>query len=229
LKKKKKSDEQKKVEAAVKNIEKAVFAIRFYPVAVDEEAKKKAMEDLVEIHNKGNDTIRQMVLYMVHENLSKASEFKITHTFDYFKSKSPMTEPSKLRMKVYRAMFNYNTSIEGTSDLIRLLSRLEGNDAAKLLTYHYSRAITHENECNHILRAAIIEALGKSESQYALKALLEYAKYSESERTLNRLLGALIEWENKIDKLKISKKQKESLKAELHEVMAKEPGGMHYG
>jgi hypothetical protein len=229
LKKKKASDDEKNVATILKEIEKAIFAIKFYPVAVDEEAKDKALNDIIRIHNKGADTIRQMVLYTIHENLSKVAEFKFTHTFDFFKSKAPTINPTQIRMNVYRSMFNYNTSIEGACDLVRLLSKLEGSDASKLLTYHYSRASTQENECNHVLRAVIIEALGNSESQYALKALLEYAKYSESDKTLNRLLGALIEWEKKIDGLKIRPKEKEKLKADLHEVMTKETGGTHYG
>lgn len=220
----------KKPNAAVlKDIEKAMFAIRFYPVAVDEKAKNEAIEKLIAIYSKGNDTVRQLVLYMIHDAVAKSAEFRVMHTQEGMKVKNPNQDANQLRMGVYRAVFNYNTSIEGTCDLIRLLGRLNNDDAAKVLTYHFSRMCTMENEGNHMLRAAIISALGKTESRYALSALLEYAKYCESERTMNRIVSALLQWEEKIDNLKIKKKEKDELHTKLQEMITKESGGTHYG
>ena len=115
----------KKPNAAVlKDIEKAMFAIRFYPVAVDEKAKNEAIEKLIAIYSKGNDTVRQLVLYMIHDAVAKSAEFRVMHTQEGMKVKNPNQDANQLRMGVYRAVFNYNTSIEGTCDLIRLLGRL---------------------------------------------------------------------------------------------------------
>ena len=222
--KKKKNDKD-----VLKDIEKAMYAIKFHPIVVDEESKEEAVKKIITIHNDGDETIRQMVLYMVHEALSKAAEFKITHTYDYFKHKAPTQDPAQLRMSVYRAMFNYNNSLEGIIDMTRLLGKLDGDDAAKLLTYHYSRFLSHESELNTTMRSVIVETLGKSDSRYALKSLLEFAKYCENERTVNRLVGALIEWEEKLETMKISKKEKEKLRKKLQEVITKEVGGTHYG
>ncbi len=223
----KKTDKQGNLNAILKDIEKTLFAIKFYPVAVDEKSKNEAVEKIIRIHNKGEEPVRQMVLYMIHENIAKSADFKVMHTFDYFKTKTPTKDPGQLRMNVYHAMFNYNTSIEGVCELFRLLGRFRGDDAAKLLTYHYSRLSTYENECNHILRGAVLEALGESESPYALRALIEYAKYVESERTIKRVVKALLGWDEKLVRLKI--KDKEKLQAELREVLTKETGGTHYG
>ncbi len=228
--KQKKTEQRKKDAAAtLKEMEKAMFAIRFYPVAVDEGTKDEAIKRLIKIYNRGDDTVRQMLLYMVHEALAKASEFRVMHTKEYFKVKKPNEDPTRIRMEVYRAIFNYNTSAEGVCELCNLLSRLNKDEASKLLTYHYSRLTMAENEGTHMLRAAIIDALGKSESRYALNALLEYAKYTDSDRTMSRIVNALLGWERKLEGMKLKPKEKEELLARLHETITKETGGSHYG
>jgi hypothetical protein len=127
-------------------------------------------------------------------------------------------------------MFNYHTSLEGLVEFIRLLGRLRGgDDSAKLLTYHFSHLGSQENPAHHILRAAIIEALGKSESRYALNALLDYAKYDDNEQAFQRVVSALAEWDGKIDSLKLSAQEKEKLRVKLQEVMTRQVGGeTHY-
>lgn len=216
--------------ATVKEIEKALFEIKFYPVAVNEESKNAATERLTRIYNAGDETIRQLVIYMIHESMAHSAELRVMHNFDFFKMKNPAQDPAQLRINVYRAIFNYNTSIEGLCELIRLLGQLRGSDdAAKLLTYHFAYLSTMENEANHMLRAAIIDSLGKSESKYALKALLEYAHYSDSDRTFSRVVSALAVWDKKMDKIKIPPKEKEALRKRLQEVMTRELGSQHYG
>ncbi len=224
-----KKKEKDEANNALKEIEKALFAIRFYPVAVDEKSKNDALEKLASVHNKGNDTIRQMVLYMIHESLAKTSEFRLMHTQEYFGMKE-QKDPAKARMSVYRAIFNYNTSIEGACELYSFLGNLHMDDAAKLLTYHYSRLCTMENEGNHMLRGAVIDALGSSKSKYALTSLLEYAKYTDSDKSLGRIMASLRKWQDKIDKMKLSEKEREALRAKMQEVIKrKETGGTHYG
>ena len=216
--------------AAVKEIEGALFAVKFYPVAVDEGSKNEAVAKLVKTYNTGSETIRQLIIYMIHETLATSAELKIMHNFEYAKARNPALDPAQLRMSVYRSMFNYNTSLEGLVEIIRMLGILKGSDdAAKLLTHHFSHLCNYENEASHILRAAILDALGKSDSHYALKSLLEYARYNDNERTFQRIAGALIEWDEKIDKLKITEKEKKKLRDNLQELMTKDRGGSHYG
>lgn len=223
--KKKEKDEANK---ALKEIEKALFAIRFYPVAVDEKSKDEALETLLRIHSNGNDTIRQMLLYMVHEAMAKTTEFRLMHTQEFFGMKEQ--DPAKSRMSVYRAIFNYNTSIEGACELYAFLGKLNADDAAKLLTYHYARLCTMENEGNHMLRGAVLEALGNSKSKYALTSLLDYAKYSDSEKSLGRIMASLRKWQDKIDGMKLTDKEKDNLRQKMQEVIKrKESGGTHYG
>jgi hypothetical protein len=216
--------------AAVKEIEGALFALKFYPVAVDEKSKNEAVARLGKSYARGSETVRQLIIYMIHEALSASAELKVMHNLEQAKAKSPALDPAQLRVSVYRSMFNYNTSLEGLMELIKFLGTLKGSeDGAKLLTYHFSRMCTSENEANHMLRAAILDALGKSDSHYALKTLLEYARYCDSERTFQRIVGALVDWDEKIDGLKIPEAEKKELRENLQELMTKDHGGSHYG
>ncbi len=216
--------------AAMKEIESALFAIKFYPVAVDEKSKSEAVGKLVKAYGTGSETIRQLIIYMIHETLATSAELKLMHNLEYAKARNPALDPTQLRMNVYRAMFNYNTSLEGLVELIRLLGRLGGSDdAAKLLTYHFSHLCNYESEASHVLRAAILDALGKSDSHYALRALLEYARYSDNERMFNRIVSALAEWGDKIERLKMPEAERKKLMDNLQEIMTKDRGGTHYG
>ncbi len=216
--------------SVIKEAESAMFAIRFYPVAVNEQSKKEAVAKLEAMYAKGSETVRQMLLYMIHESLATSTDLKVMHTFEYFKMKNPTQDSAQQRMSVYRAIFNYNTSLEGLIELVRMLGRLKGSDdSAKLLTYHFSHLCAMESEASHLLRGAIVEALGECESRYALNALLDYARYTDSERMFNRIVGALSSWEGKLDKLKMDEKERAETVKMLKELSTSEFGGSHYG
>ncbi|MFN7991169.1 MAG: hypothetical protein U0R44_03345 [Candidatus Micrarchaeia archaeon] len=223
--------QQNEMAATVKEIENAIYAIKFYPVAVTEPSKKEAAARLRDMYSKGNETARQLLLYMIHDVLATSADLKAMHTYEYFKMKNPGNQdPAQLRIQVYRAMFNYNTSLEGLIEVVRILGSFSGSDdAAKLLTYHFSHLSSMESEANHMLRSAILEALGASESHYALRALLEYARYTDSERTFSRVVGALLKWEEKLDSMKISDSEKDQIKKELRKIVTSDFGGSHYG
>ena len=216
--------------SVIKEMESALYAVKFYPVAVNEQSKNEAVGKLIGIYNTGSETVRQMLIYMVHENISQNCEMKALHTYDYFKAKNPTLDPAQVRMNVYRAMFNYNTSIEGIAELIRMVGKFRGgDDAAKLMTYHYSHASSYESESNRMLRAVIIETLGKSESKYALTALLEYARYTDNENAFNRIVAALLEWKDRLETMKLKDDEKDRLRTRLQEVLSRELSESHYG
>ncbi len=225
----KKEEKEKTMESLVKEIEKNIFSIKFYPVAVEEEVKDEAVTNIKKIYQEGNETARQLLLYMIHEDISQFMEFKTAHTFEYMKSRNPQSDPAKLRMDVYKKMFNYNTSLEGVIELIRILGELDGDDTAKLLTYHYSRFCSWESEASFQLRNAVIDSLGESKSPYALNALLEFSKYTDNERTLSRILSAMALWEEKLEKIKIPPSRKKKLKKRLRDFKMKELKEAHYG
>lgn len=215
----------------VKELEKAFYSVRFYPVAVKEDAKNDGIRKIREMYEEGDDAVKQLMLYMTHEYLSSILQFKIMHNFEFFKSKNPKIEPGQLRMDVYRGMFNYNTSMEGIIEILKLLGELKGNadDAAKVLTYHFTFLGTGESEANRVLRNTIIEALGNSQSKYALKSLIDYAKYSDDHMLLSRIAEALEKWDNKIDDLQIPVKEKKDLKKEMKGVLVRDKPARHYG
>ena len=223
------SPEDQHMQEVIKTLEQAFFTFKFYPVAAKEDAKEEAITTIKKLHRNENETVRQLVLYMLHEQLSQVNELKMMHNYDHFKARFPNNDASQIRMNVYRAMFNYNNSIEGLIELVKILGELEGDDAAKLLTYHFSFLSSIEVEATHMIRNAIVDALGESKSEYALKSLLSYARTCDSERLLQRIAGSLARWDQKIDELKITLRDKERLKEKIHEVMALEFGDSHYG
>jgi hypothetical protein len=74
-----------------------------------------------------------------------------------------------------------------------------------------------------------LDALGASESRYALLTLLEYARYTDNERVFNRIVNALVTWEDKVAGLKIPEKEKTQIRDKLKEIITSEFGGSHYG
>lgn len=217
-----------KMSALIKEVEQALFTIKFYPVAAKEDAKDQAFSRLKEIFTNEEETIRQLILYMVHENISQIAEMKNMHNFDFFKRKTPNLDSPQTRIQVYRAMFNFNHSIEGVVELIKFLGELDGDDAAKVLTYHFSFLASVEAESVHMLRNSVIDSLGNSNSAYAIKSLLIYARHTDNEKLLQRIAYSLVKWSGKIDSLKISKKEKDRIKESLNQVLTNEFGDSHY-
>lgn len=213
----------------VKELEQTFFTLKFYPVAVKESGKDEAIEKIRNIYKNEDETVKQLVLYMVHEALAQSAELKTMHNFDFFRRKFPNAEPAQIRINVYRSMFNYNFALEGMIELIKLLATLPGDDAIKVLSYHFSFLAAIEVEGAHILRNAIIEALGDSDSEYALRCLLQYAKYTDNERMLQRIAVSLAKWDQKIEELALSRREKDKLKVSLQQVLTLEFGDSHYG
>ncbi|MEK6981410.1 MAG: hypothetical protein AABX38_00640 [Candidatus Micrarchaeota archaeon] len=221
--------EEQMIQEKVKILDQAFFALNFYPVATKEENMNEAREKIKEIYTKGNETIKQIVLYMIHENVAKVNELKVMQNFEYHKQKAPNLETAQIRANVYKGMFNYTASLEGIIELIKILGELPGTDAAKILTYHFSVFSGIEIESMHILRNAVIEALGDSAAPYALKCLLRYARYSDSEMLAQRIGASIIKWDEKLESMKLPKNEKDELKKSLSEVITQELGGKHYG
>jgi len=224
---KRKSDDS--VNSVVSELEKDMFSLKFYPVAVDEKTKDEAVAKIKERYKKGNETVRQLVLYMLHESIAEFFEFRIMHNFEYMKNKNPNAEPARMRIEIYKKMFNYNTSIEGITAMIGVAGELEGDDSAKLLTYHYARLCSWESEASIMMRNAIIDALGKSDSLYGFSALMEYAKNTDNEKTYHRLVRALGRWSEKLSKIKMPDAKKRIYLEKLRNILAKEFRGRHYG
>jgi hypothetical protein len=213
----------------LKEIEKAMRSVKLYPVAVNEAAKDAAVESLRKAYSKGGDSVRQHVLFLINEMIAQASDMRTVKTYEYFRAKAPKQAPGALRMSVYREMFDYTSSVEGLVELVLLLGELEGNEPAKLLSHFFSSLCASDSELNRMLRNATIEALGSSDSPYALKALMEYARLTDSDKLFGRMVGALSEWAGKIDTVELPADEKQEMKDELKDLMAKEEKPTQYG
>jgi hypothetical protein len=216
--------------ATLKKIDRAIISLKLYPVAVTDEEKRESMKKIISIYEKSNDSVRQHILMILYEHISEANELRNIRNIQYYKEKNPKATPGAIRMNVYKDMFNYNTSLDGLVELIHLLGHLVGRGPAKLLTHLFTHFCSSEVEISRVLRNAVIEALGKSSSSYALKALLRYTEYSDNEKILARLGSALMEWGEKIDELTISEEDKDRLKHKLQEsLMREEVSSKQYG
>ena len=64
------SSQEEKMNDAIKELEQAFFTLKFYPVAASEEAKDEAIGKIKSIYAREDETIKQLILYMVHEALA---------------------------------------------------------------------------------------------------------------------------------------------------------------
>ncbi len=214
----------------IKEIENALFKIKFFPVAVKSRDKREAVENMKILYKEGDENIRQLILYMIHETLAESSKIKIMKSYEYFNAKHPESESPKLRMQVYRSIFNYHTSLEGLMEVIQLLGRLgPGDNPAKVLTHHYTFLTAMENEAGHSLKNAIIDALGESDAPYAMISLVDYSRYTDNDKLFRRIVASLQRWDEKMDMLDLDREKKKELRVMLREVITKGMGGRHYG
>jgi len=218
-----------KTASIFREIDKSVAAIILYPISSKEEAKNAAMDNLVKIFSKGNDAVRQHLLSVIQENVAQVYDMKVIQTYEVCKTKNPKAAPGAIKAGVYRSIFDYNSSTEGIVELIGLLGEFKGHEAAKLLTRLFSHFCSVDSEANRMLRNAVIEALGDSNSSYALNALLEYARLTDNDKLFGRLVSALAVWSEKIDSLDLPAEEKLELKEELKFLMAKEEKPTQYG
>ncbi|MFA5077064.1 MAG: hypothetical protein WC488_01415 [Candidatus Micrarchaeia archaeon] len=213
---------------ALDEVDSAMKKLSIYPVSANEQAKEEALATLKRIYRSDSPNVKQVMLYVMHERLTKFGEFRIPKNFEYFKKKMQQAEPVQLRMNVYNEMFNYTNSLEGMLEIINLLSELD-DDATKLLTHHFSFFSSSDgSEGARMLRNAVVDALGKSKSLYALKTLLAYANNVDGEQLGGRILSAIAGWREKLGKMKIEQKQKDALMAKINELVLLEREEGHY-
>jgi len=196
--------------------ERGMIEFFLYPVAknrMDREAAKKVM---VESYIRGDEVVKQFILFLAHEQLSRAAGMKAMHNFSHYRKMLPKdTNGETIRKAVYRSIFNYTTSIEGLIGLIEFLGELGDTGAAKLLSYHLSYYASMDSPALQILRNATLDALMHCDSPYALETLLGYAKYGERN---DRALYAIRGWEKKLPKSDLSAEEKKFYAKQIAEL-----------
>jgi hypothetical protein len=212
----------------MKEAEVALGLINSYPILrkrAEVEAAKKLM---LEVYSKGDEVIRQFILFIMHEHLAKAANMRVMENFDFFKKVlGEKVEVMEVRKHVYRSMFNYSNSLEGTVELLFLLGEMGDTGAAKVISRHLSFYMSGEQQGLQMLRNAAVEALENCESLYALDVLLAYAKYADKNE---RFIFALRDWEGKVKKSGLSARDKEAYLSEMGDIMmVRKEKDVHYG
>ncbi|MBD3397597.1 hypothetical protein GF412_00485 [Candidatus Micrarchaeota archaeon] len=196
--------------------ERGMIEFFLYPVAKNRGEKEAAKKVIVESYIRGDEVVKQFILFLAHEQLSRAAGVKTMHNFSHYrKMMGKESKAGEVRKAVYRTVFNYTTSLEGLSELLLFLGELGDDAAAKLITYHLSYYTSLETPALQMLRNSAIESLSECSSPYALEALLNYAKYSEKGE---RALYALKKWDEKLGETEISEEEKRKYRMEIAEM-----------
>ncbi len=204
----------------LEEINKMFATIGFYPVAADIFKRDEAKNFILEKYQNGNEIIKQNINHMVFENLTQFWDFRSPFNFGFFKSKFPNEDPKRLKLSTYRAMFNFYSSVEGSIFLISLLGEFSDVASAKMLTHLFSYYSSNDSEKFRMLRIAVIDALGESDSDYALRSLITYANNIDSERLTHKIFSVLVKWDEKIDSIKWEQNEKRKLKKSLNELIS---------
>ena len=198
--------------------ERAMIEYFLYPIAKNRGEKEAAKKVMVESYVRGDEVVKQFILFLAHEQLSRAAGIKTMHNFGHYrKMMGKETNPGEVRKAVYRTIFNYTTSLEGLTELIGFIGELGDAGAAKLLSYHLSYYSAMEAPALQVLRNATIDSLRECDSPYALDALLSYAKYGEKN---DRALYALKKWDEKLDKIEMGAEEKKFYEKQIAELFS---------
>jgi len=196
--------------------ERSMIEFFLYPVAKNRMERDAAKKIMVESYVRGDDVVKQFILFLAHEQLSRAAGMKVMHNFSHYKKLFPKeAKGGDVRKAVYRTIFNYTTSVEGIVELIEFIGELGDTEAAKLLSYHLSYYSSMDSPALQVLRNATFDSLAHCNSPYALETILSYAKYAERN---DRARYALGQWEKKLDKIDLSAEEKKHYAKEIAKV-----------
>ncbi len=212
----------------MKDAELALGAINSYPVLKKKDELEAARGKVLDVYSKGDAVVRQFILFVIHEHLSKAVSMRVMENFDFFKKvMGEKAEPLEVRKNVYRSIFNYSNSLEGTVEFLMLLGDMGDEGAAKVLSKHLSFYMGGEQSGLQMLRNAAVEALECCECTYALDVLIAYANYAEKNE---RFIYALRGWEEKLNRMAVGEEEKAQYISEINDLMmVKKERDLHYG
>lgn len=212
----------------MKDAEIALGALNSYPMLKSRAEAEEAKKLVLDAYARGDAVVKQFILFVIHEHLSRAANVRVMENFDFFrKMLGEKAEVLEVRKHVYRAMFNYSNSLEGSVELLLLLGDVGDTGAAKVISRHLAFYMGAEHGAMQMLRNAAVEALENCECTYALDVLLAYAKYAEKNE---RFVFALRDWEEKLGRMDIPAADKEAYISAINELMmVRKEREMHYG
>ena len=212
----------------MKEAEVALGALNSYPMLKGRGEAEAAKKMVLEAYSKGDAVVRQFILFVIHEHLSKAANMRVMENFDFYrKVMGEKTEVLDVRKNVYRSMFNYSNSLEGTVELLLLLGDIGDVGAAKVISRHLAFYMSGEQQGLQMLRNAAVEALENCGCTYALDVILAYARYAEKNE---RFVFALRDWEDKLKAMSIAAADMDAYMSAINELMmVRKEKDVHYG
>lgn len=212
----------------MKEAELALGALNSYPMLKSRADAESAKEAVLQAYSRGDAVVKQFILFVIHEHLSRAANMRVMENFEFFrKAMGEKAEAMEVRKSVYRAMFNYSNSLEGTVELLLLLGDIGDVGAAKVLSRHLAFYMSGEQSGLQMLRNAAVEALENCNCTYALDVLIAYAKYAEKNE---RFVFALRDWEKRLPKMGLSDSDIEAYVSTINELMmVRKERDVHYG
>ena len=212
----------------MKEAEVALGIINSYPMLRTRQEVEAAKKQIIDSYTRGDAVIRQFILFVIHEHVSKAANMRIMENFEFFKKvMGEKAEVLEVRKNVYRSMFNYSNSLEGTVELLLLLGDMGDLGAAKVLSRHLAFYMSGEQSGLQMLRNATVEALENCDCLYALDVIIAYAKYAEKNE---RFVFALRDWEDKLQTMGLSAADKEAYVSAINDLMmVRKEKDVHYG
>ena len=213
----------------IKEIDRLIVTIYNYPVFTDYRKKEEAKEAIIEIYKKGDQSIKNTILFILHEKLCAAKEYRDFHNFEGMRARYKDEDANKVRQRIFRNIFDYAGSLDGIFETFELLGKFDDVFSIKLLSYHLSRYMLVNSFETQILSEKVLTILGGSNNTYALRILLSIAPFAyEREKLLPIMIDALSLWAEKIDKIKIDRKEKKELKKEIKKYIEMEEKKVGY-
>ncbi len=215
------------VEKVREKIKESIKLLCSYPTTSNYRVKENVKKELVEIYKKGNESVKGMILTYINEKLGNAQLFR---EFESVKNTSFKYKKNIRAGDVTSSILDYTNSLDGTIELINILSKLDDGPALKVLTYHLTRYMNIQGTVFKILALHSIKALAKSNHPYALSFLLNIAEVGGDNKDdiYYALVYALTEWYLKIDKVKMGKWEKSQLKRRMNKVIEIEKRNLKY-
>jgi len=200
----------------IREIDRLIMTIYNYPVFTDYRKKEEAKKALINLYKKEDQVIKNTILFILHEKLCAAKEYRDFHNFEGMRMRYKDEDANKVRQRIFRSVFDYAGSLDGIFETFEILKNFDDVFSIKLMNYHLSRYMLVNSFETQLLSEKVLNVLGESNNPYALRVLLSIAPFAyEREKMVPVIVNALSIWAEKIDKIKMNKKEKKELKNEI--------------
>ncbi|MGB9719443.1 MAG: hypothetical protein ACPL06_02520 [Candidatus Anstonellales archaeon] len=213
----------------IKEIDKLIITIYNYPVFTEYEKKEEAKKNLIKMYKNEDQVIKNTILFILHEKLCTAKEYRDFHNFEGMKMRYKEEDANKIRQGIFRRVFDYSGSLDGIFETLDILGKFDDVFSIKLVSYHLSRYMLVNSFETQILSEKAMSILGESNNTYALRVLLSIAPFVYGkERIVPIVADALSVWAEKIDRIKMNEKERNELKKEIKKYIEMEEKRIEY-